>query len=94
MRFEFLEVIVRMAQLLYKNELSDPANIISPRPKDGDKKKAKKVHKITLPQAIHRLFKEHIDPAEFEVADTNEFRDCHLYTFRVNQFFERNLFVF
>ena len=85
MRFEFLEVIVRLAQLLYKNELAEGAPVISPRPKDEAKKAKKKgVHKINLCQAINRLFKEHIDPAELEVADTDEFRLNTLYTFRVN----------
>ena len=40
--------------------------------------------------AIKRLFIEHINPAGFEIAETNEFRDNYLYTFKVNQFFDRN----
>ena len=82
MRFEFLEVIVRMAQLLYKHELVE-GPVLSPRG-EGKGKKGKKVQRMTLPQAISRLLQEHIDPAGFEEADTNEFRDQHLYTFKVN----------
>ena len=99
MRFDFLELIVRMTQLLYKSELAEGP--MSPREgeksaKDAKGKKAKvpKVHKISITTAINRLFREYIDPAGFEEADTNEFRLNDLYTFKVNQFFERNLTVF
>ena len=54
-------------------------------------KKSKKQPKIRHDVAIQKLFAEHIDPAEFEVVDTNEFRENFLYTFKVNQFFERNM---
>ena len=50
MRFEFLELIVRMAQLLYKPELGDaPAGA---KAKDDKAKKPKKSAKIGLVQAI------------------------------------------
>jgi len=45
-------------------------------------------------QAISRLFKEHIEPAGCVIADTQQFRDEHLYNYRVNQYFERNEPVF
>ena len=59
--------------------------------KEEKAKKGKKPPKIRHDVAIQKLFAEHIDPAEFEVVDTNEFRENFLYTFKVNQFFERNM---
>ena len=40
--------------------------------------------------AITKVFKEYIDPAGFEVADTMDFREQLLYTYHVNQYLERN----
>ena len=93
MRFEFLELIVRLAMLLYKSELQETPPSVPVRAKDGKSKKEQPKRapkRITLTTAITRLFKEHINPAGFEIADTDEFRDNHLYTFKVNQFFDRN----
>ena len=41
-------------------------------------------------QAIQKMWKEYIEPAGFEIADTNDFRLQLLYTYQVNQYLERN----
>ena len=40
------------------------------------------------------LFEEYIDPANFDSANTMEFRGKHLYFSKVNLYFERNKKIF
>ena len=85
LRFQFVEVIFRLAELCYQNDIKQDD-------KSGSKSstKKKKGGKIYMFQAITKLFKDHIDPADHEIADAADFRDKYLYTYRVNQYLERN----
>ena len=96
-RFDFLEIIVRLSMLLYAKELNqEKANSGEKKDKEKDKKKKspRKSNKMNLAIAIERLFAEYIDPAGLDVANTMEFRESLLYTFKVNQYYERNEGVF
>lgn len=85
LRFEFLEVVFRLAQLCYKHEIKDDSAAGS-----NSRSKKKKGGKLYLFQAISKLMKEHIMPSVVGVANTTEFKMEHLYTFKVNQYMERN----
>ena len=84
-RFEILEIIVRLALLVYKSALfisSDPTK----QPPEG---------KYRVPEAIEKFIKTYCkDHPAISIADTHSFRRDHLYTKKVSKFFERNLAVF
>lgn len=87
LRFQFLEVVFRLAELCYQNDIkTDSGNPNAP--KNAKKKKGGKIYMF---QAITKLFKEHIEPsAAYEEANTMEIREQYLYNYRVNQYLERN----
>ena len=80
LRFQFLECIFRLAELVYQNDIKLDGGA---GPKNNAPKK-KKGGKIYMFQAITKLFKDFIDPAGFEIADTMNFREELLYTYKCN----------
>jgi hypothetical protein len=87
MRFEFLETIYRLAEIVYAPILQKniankvAAQILKSLP--GDKIK-NPVQKISMAKALKLLFEDYIDKAGFEIANTMEFREKHLYFNKVN----------
>jgi hypothetical protein len=87
MRFEFLETIYRLAEIVYAPILQKniankvAAQILKSLP--GDKIK-NLVQKISMAKALKLLFEDYIDKAGFEIANTMEFREKHLYFNKVN----------
>lgn len=89
LRFQFLEVIFRLAELCYQGEIKTDNDKNEKTRSSGKKKKGS--GKIYLFQAINKLFKDHIyphyDPLHYA---QDRFREEYLYTYRVNQYYERN----
>ena len=94
MRFEILEIIVRIAQHVYQKEIqmdkkmNAKSSNVSPRSSNRSK------NYFNIAEAIEKLFMEFIDPAGFEIADSMEFRRKFLYNFRVNKYLEANESIF
>lgn len=104
MRFEFLETIYRLAEIIYapilqKNMTNKVAaallkNLPGSSLLGAGKEIKKPVQKISMVKALKLLFEDHIDNAGFEIANTMEFREKYLYFNKVNQYFERNKKIF
>ena len=90
MRFEFLEMIYRLAILVYEP-------LLKPL-KDNIKKKTTHAHsagRISQAKALTMLFEEYIDPSGFDQANTTmDFREKQLYFSKVSLYFERNQKIF